>query len=85
MNMLFAAVALVLVCALVIWRVPSWAAVRAQLANLFARESAADAGPEQNKAVPSSKHTGKHLHEETQHATQSGKRHTVVEHQARGR
>lgn len=85
MNMLFAAIALVLVCALIIWLVPSWGALRAQLASLFARESAAAAGPEQNKPVPISQHMGKHLHEETQHPTQTGKRHTVVPHQARGR
>ena len=84
MNILFAAIVLALMCLLVIWLVPNWDALSAQLNAYFS-------GPPQTRAAvariqpappPRSR---KHLHDDQPARPQTGQRHTVVLHQARGR
>jgi hypothetical protein len=84
MNILLAAIVLALVCLLVIWLLPSWRALSAQLGNLFPSAPAPDTGFGVSKPAQRLRagkqppvHAPAHLH--------GGKRHTVLPHQARGR
>jgi len=84
MNILFAAIVLALICLLVIWLVPNWDALSAQLKVYFS-------GPPRPRAALASiqpappPRSRKQLHDDPPTRPQTGQRHTVVPHQARGR
>ncbi|MDW5443270.1 hypothetical protein [Polaromonas sp. SM01] len=84
MNILFAAIVLALVCLLIIWLLPSWSALSAQLGSYFSKTPAVetDSVPSQT-ATP--RRSRKQSHADAPAHKQTGKRHTVVPHQARGR
>lgn len=84
MNIVLAAIVLALVCLLVIWLLPSWRALGAQLGNLFPGTPAPDADVAPAQPVQRLR-AGKPppVHGPTrQHGS---KRHTVLPHQTRGR
>lgn len=85
MNILFAAIVLALMCLLVIWLVPSWDALRAQLKAYFSPPPRTQATRARTQPVPPPR-TRKHSHDDQPtRKPQTGQRHTVVPHQARGR
>lgn len=84
MNILFAAIVLALVCLLIIWLIPSWGALSAQLGTFFNKAPPAEAGPTPIQPVLPV-HPDKQPHADAPARKQTGKRHTVVPHQSRGR
>jgi hypothetical protein len=84
MDILFAAIVLALVCLLVIGLVPSWDALSAQLGVFFSREAPPETGPTPIQPIAPVR-ARKRPHADTPARGKSGKRHTVVPHQARGR
>jgi hypothetical protein len=81
MNILFAAIVLALICLLVIWLVPNWDALSAQLNAYFLGPPRTQADEARIQPPPSRKH----LQDDPPARPQTGQRHTVVPHQARGR
>lgn len=83
MNILFAAIVLALMCLLVIWLVPNWEALSAQLNAYFSGPPRTQA--DEARIQPPPPPSRKHLHDDQPARPQTGQRHTVVPHQARGR
>jgi len=83
MNILFAAIVLALMCLLVIWLVPNWDALSAQLNAYFSGPPRTQA--DEARIQPPPRPSRKHLHDDPPARPQTGQRHTVVPHQARGR
>jgi hypothetical protein len=83
MNILFAAIVLALMCLLVIWLVPNWEALSAQLNTYFSGPPRTQA--DEARIQPPPRPSRKHLHDDPPARPQTGQRHTVVPHQARGR
>lgn len=84
MNILFAAIVLALVCLLIIWLVPSWSALSAQLGTFFNKAPPAEGDAMPIQPVPPVR-PDKRPHADAPAHKQTGKRHTVVPHQSRGR
>lgn len=84
MNILFAAIVLALICLLVIWLVPSWDALSAQLKAYFSGPPRTQATLARIQPVPPPR-SRKHPHDDQPTRPQTGQRRTVVPHQARGR
>lgn len=84
MNILFAAIVLALMCLLVIWLVPNWDALNAQLNTYFSGPPRTRAAVARIQPAPPPR-SRKHLHDDPPARPQTGQRHTVVPHQARGR